>query len=124
MLAIFDKVALEVIVLYYPAYESIHSEVHIRVTDLPTIHELRDLRRGNLNKLVRVKGVVTRRTGVFPQLKYVKFDCLKCGGVLGPFFQDESREVKVSYCPNCESKGPFRVNSEQVSHSQCWEGRF
>ncbi|KAG9038672.1 MCM DNA helicase complex subunit [Tulasnella sp. JGI-2019a] len=114
VLAIFDSVALDVIILYYPAYDSIHSEVHVRITDFPVLSDLRELRRSNLNKVVRVKGVVTRRTGVFPQLKYVKFDCTKCGGVLGPFYQDASREVRVSFCPNCEGKGPFTVNSEQT----------
>ncbi|KAI0768718.1 MCM-domain-containing protein [Trametes elegans] len=114
MLAIFDEVALGAILLYYPSYERIHSEVHVRITDLPLASSLRDLRRSHLNTLVRVTGVVTRRTGVFPQLKYVKFDCRKCGAVLGPFYQDSTREVKISYCPNCESKGPFAVNSEQT----------
>ena len=37
--------------------------------------------------MVRVSGVVTRRTGVFPQLKIIMFDCAKCGHVLGPFTQ-------------------------------------
>ncbi|KAI0958277.1 MCM DNA helicase complex subunit [Taiwanofungus camphoratus] len=114
MLAIFDEVALTAILVYYPSYERIHSEVHVRITDLPLSSSLRDLRRSNLNNLVRVAGVVTRRTGVFPQLKYVKFDCRKCGAVLGPFYQDSTREVKISYCPNCEGKGPFSVNSEQT----------
>jgi DNA replication licensing factor MCM2 len=115
MLAIFDEVALNAILVYYPSYKRIHSEVHVRIADLPLSTSLRDLRRSNLNNLVRVSGVVTRRSGVFPQLKYVKFDCRKCGAVLGPFYQDASREVKISYCPNCEGKGPFQVNSEQVS---------
>ena len=114
MLTIFDEVALTAILVYYPAYERIHSEVHVRICDLPFASSLRDLRRVNLNNLVRVSGVVTRRSSVFPQLKYVKFDCRKCGAVLGPFYQDATKEVKVSYCPNCESKGPFPVNSEQV----------
>lgn len=114
MLTIFDEVALNAILVYYPSYERIHSEVHVRIADLPLSSTLRDLRRSNLNNLVRVSGVVTRRSGVFPQLKYVKFDCKKCGAVLGPFYQDASREVKISYCANCESKGPFTVNSEQV----------
>ena len=114
MLTIFDEVALNAILVYYPSYERIHSEVHVRIADLPLSSTLRDLRRSNLNNLVRVSGVVTRRSGVFPQLKYVKFDCKKCGAVLGPFYQDASREVKISYCANCESKGPFAVNSEQV----------
>ena len=115
MLTIFDEVALNAILVYYPSYERIHAEVHVRIADLPLSSSLRDLRRSNLNNLVRVSGVVTRRTGVFPQLKYVKFDCRKCGAVLGPFYQDATKEVKISYCPNCESKGPFPVNSEQVS---------
>ncbi|GJE97383.1 MCM-domain-containing protein [Phanerochaete sordida] len=114
MLTIFDEVALNAILVYYPSYERIHSEVHVRITDLPLSSSLRDLRRNNLNNLVRVSGVVTRRTGVFPQLKYVKFDCRKCGAVLGPFYQDATKEVRISYCPNCESKGPFTVNSEQT----------
>jgi DNA replication licensing factor MCM2 len=114
MLIIFDEVALAAILVYYPNYERIHSEVHVRITDLPLGSSLRDLRTSNLNNLIRVSGVVTRRTGVFPQLKYVKFDCRKCGAVLGPFYQDATKEVKISYCANCESKGPFSVNSEQV----------
>lgn len=115
MLQIFDEVSLEAILLYYPSYERIHSEIHVRITELPMSLTLRDLRQTNLNNLVRVSGVVTRRSGVFPQLKYVKFDCRKCGTVLGPFFQDTATEVKISVCPNCESRGPFTVNSEQVS---------
>ncbi|KAF9481543.1 MCM-domain-containing protein [Pholiota conissans] len=114
ILEIFDEVALNAILVFFPSYKRIHSEVHVRIADLPLSSTLRDLRRSNLNNLVRVSGVVTRRTGVFPQLKYVKFDCRKCGAVLGPFYQDASREVKISYCANCESKGPFTVNSEQT----------
>ncbi len=119
LLAIFDTVALEAILLYYPAYERIHSEIHVRITELPTGMTLRDLRQGNLNCLVKVSGVVTRRSGVFPQLKYVKFDCGKCGTVLGPFFQDTAKELRISYCSSCEGRGPFTVNSEQV-RCRCW----
>ncbi|CEH14950.1 dna replication licensing factor cdc19 (cell division control protein 19) [Ceraceosorus bombacis] len=114
MLPIFDQVAFDVIMLYYPHYDRIHPEIHVRISDLPTSSTLRDLRQEHLNSLVRVSGVVTRRTGVFPQLKYVKFDCLSCGAVLGPFFQDANQEVKVSYCNNCSKRGPFQVNSEQT----------
>ncbi|KAF9529400.1 MCM2/3/5 family-domain-containing protein [Crepidotus variabilis] len=114
MLEIFDSVAMDAILVFYKAYKRIHNEVHVRICDLPLSLTLRDLRRSHLNNLVRISGVVTRRTGVFPQLKYVKFDCKKCGAVLGPFYQDASKEVRVSYCANCESKGPFIVNSEQT----------
>ena len=71
-------------------------------------------RHTHLNTLVRVSGVVTRRTGVFPQLKYVKYNCLKCGGVLGPYTQDIQSEIKLNHCSYCQSKGPFSLNTEQV----------
>lgn len=64
--------------------------------------------------MVRVSGVVTRRTGVFPQLKVVMFDCVKCGHVLGPFTQNSDTEIKPQHCPNCAGKGPFNVNSAQT----------
>ncbi|KAF2195233.1 MCM-domain-containing protein [Zopfia rhizophila CBS 207.26] len=114
ILKIFDQVAMEVTLLHYPDYERIHSEIHVRITDLPVQYTLRQLRQTHLNCLVRVSGVVTRRSGVFPQLKYVKFDCTKCGVTLGPFHQDANVEVKISFCQNCQSRGPFTVNSERT----------
>ncbi|OCK81977.1 MCM-domain-containing protein [Lepidopterella palustris CBS 459.81] len=114
MLKIFDQVAMDVTLLHYPDYERIHSEIHVRITDLPVQYTLRQLRQSHLNCLVRVSGVVTRRSGVFPQLKYVKFDCTKCGVTLGPFPQDSNVEVKISFCQNCQSRGPFTLNSEKT----------
>ncbi len=114
MLKLFDEVAMDVVLLHYPDYERIHSEIHVRIFDLPVHYTLRQLRQSHLNCLVRVSGVVTRRTGVFPQLKYVKFDCSKCGVTLGPFQQESSMEVKITYCQNCQSRGPFTLNSEKT----------
>ena len=114
MLKLFDEVAMDVVLLHYPDYERIHSEIHVRIFDLPVHYTLRQLRQSHLNCLVRVSGVVTRRTGVFPQLKYVKFDCTKCGVTLGPFQQESNVEVKISYCQSCQSRGPFTLNSEKT----------
>ncbi|KAJ2356162.1 MCM DNA helicase complex subunit [Coemansia erecta] len=114
MLAIMDDVAMDAVLTMFPEYARIRSEIHVRVAELPTTCSLRDLRQSQLNCLVRVSGVVSRRTGVFPQLKYVKFNCGKCGVVLGPFYQDANTEVKLNMCVNCQSKGPFTLNSEQT----------
>ena len=114
VLKIFDQVAMDVTLLHYPDYERIHSEIHVRISDLPVHYTLRQLRQTHLNCLVRVSGVVTRRTGVFPQLKYVRFDCTKCGVTLGPFQQESNVEVRISYCQNCQSRGPFTLNSEKT----------
>ncbi|KAH9994372.1 MCM-domain-containing protein [Xylariaceae sp. FL0662B] len=114
MLNLFDAVAMEVVLLHYPDYERIHSDIHVRIFDLPVHYTLRQLRQSHLNCLVRVSGVVTRRTGVFPQLKYVKFDCTKCGVTLGPFQQESNVEVKITFCQSCQSRGPFTLNSEKT----------
>lgn len=113
MLHILDAVAVESISLIYPEFiRNIHPEIHVRISGLPASMTLRQLREQHLNMLVRVQGVVTRRTGVFPQLKWVKFDCQKCGQVLGPYAQDSFAEVKINFCYNCQSRGPFSLNSE------------
>ncbi|KAA8646502.1 MCM DNA helicase complex subunit MCM2 [Aspergillus tanneri] len=114
VLKVFDQVALDVTLFHYPQYHDIHNEIHVRITDLPITYTLRQLRQSHLNCLIRVSGVVTRRTGVFPQLKYVMFTCTKCNITLGPFQQEASQEVRISYCQNCQSKGPFNVNSEKT----------
>ncbi|KAI9592406.1 MCM-domain-containing protein [Syncephalis fuscata] len=114
MLAIFDTVAHDVVKLMWQHYDDIHPEVHVRITDLPAMVSLRDLRRNHINCLVRVTGVVTRRTGVFPQLKYVKFNCVKCGMIMGPFSQDAHTEIRIQRCASCQSRGPFEVVSEQT----------
>lgn len=62
-----------------------------------------------MNQLVRTLGVVTATTGVLPQLSVVKYDCTKCGYILGPFVQNQNTEVKPGSCPECQSIGPFMV---------------
>ncbi|KAJ1935298.1 MCM DNA helicase complex subunit, partial [Linderina macrospora] len=114
ILAIMDDVAMDAVRTMFPDYARIRSEIHVRIAELPTTCSLRDLRQSQLNCLVRISGVVSRRTGVFPQLKYVKFNCGKCGAVLGPFYQDATTEVKINMCATCQSRGPFTLNSEQT----------
>ena len=72
-------------------------------------------RQLHLNQLIRTAGVVTCCTGVLPQLSMIKYDCNKCGFVLGPFYQSQNQEVKPGSCPECQSLGPFEINMEQAS---------
>lgn len=72
MLELFDSVAMDVAKIAFPEYDSIHSIIHVRITNLPLTDELRDLRQLHLNSFVQVSGVVTRRTSIFPQLQLVR----------------------------------------------------
>ena len=114
VLEIFDQAAKNVVLSMFPKYEAIAKEIHVRITDLPLVEELRSLRQLHLNQLIRTSGVVTASTGVLPQLSLIKYDCDKCNYVLGPFIQNQNQETKPGVCPQCQSRGPFSVNMEQT----------
>uniref|UniRef100_A0A6B2KYV5 DNA replication licensing factor MCM2 n=1 Tax=Arcella intermedia TaxID=1963864 RepID=A0A6B2KYV5_9EUKA len=101
----------------FPFYHRIHEQIHVRITELPLTESLRDLRQSHLNALIRVTGVVTRRTSVFPQLTWIAYDCGKCGTLLGPFEQGNApKEIKPSTCLQCQCKGPFILNHEKTRY--------
>lgn len=50
--------------------------------------------------------VITRRSGVFPQMVSIMYDCQQCSQKLGPFEMD----VRPHSCTNCHSPGPFKIN--------------
>ncbi|XP_029457177.1 DNA replication licensing factor MCM2 isoform X1 [Rhinatrema bivittatum] len=114
MLKIFDEAAKEVVLVMYPKYDRIAREIHVRISHLPLVEELRSLRQLHLNQLIRTGGVVTSCTGVLPQLSMVKYNCNKCSFILGPFFQSQNQEVKPGSCPECQSLGPFEINMEET----------
>ncbi|KAJ1622196.1 MCM2/3/5 family-domain-containing protein [Pavlovales sp. CCMP2436] len=115
MLPLFDEEAMRFVCHYFNEYRRIQPEVHVRISELPIHDSIRDLRQVHLGCLVKVSGVVTRRTAVFPMLKMVKFDCPKCGAELGPYAQQASNsEVRPTDCHDCHSKGPFVLNVEQT----------
>lgn len=66
MIPILNDVAADIVAEVYPEYSNIHSEIFVRIRDLPVEDKLRDLRQVHLNALVKFRGVVTKRSGVFP----------------------------------------------------------
>lgn len=44
ILKIFDEAAKDVVLSMYPQYERITSEIHVRITDLPLMENIRSLR--------------------------------------------------------------------------------
>ena len=64
--------------------------------------KLRDLRQMHLNALVNFKGVVTKRSGVFPQFYKMFLRCV-CGDLKGPTFHATVAEAKafVGTCIKC-----------------------
>lgn len=44
MLAIFDEATKEIVLAMFPQYERIAKEIHVRITDLPLVEDIRSLR--------------------------------------------------------------------------------
>ena len=144
MLDILNETATRYALRMFPSYGTIAEEINVRVADVPILDSLRDLRRSHLDCLVKVNGVVTRRSSVYPQLKMAYYDCVKCKYVLGPYRVEEGSATAAaaggggpgggggrgggagggsapdlnspSSCPSCQSEGPFRLNSNRTQY--------
>merc|ERR1719391_1078823 len=114
VLQIFDEAARSVVTNMFPHYDRIATDIHVRITDLPLVEDIRSLRQLHLNHLIRTSGVVSGSSGVLPQLSMIKYDCVKCGYVVGPFYQSQNEETKPGTCPECQSLGPFEINMQQT----------
>ncbi|EFA77281.1 MCM family protein [Heterostelium album PN500] len=112
MLEIFNEVVFKVVLKMFPNYRNIAKSINVRITHIPTLYSLREIRQAKLDQLIKVGGVITRRSNVYPQLKFVKFDCVKCKVIIGPFYQNGNQNIQIGICPQCQSKGPFSINSD------------
>jgi len=112
VLEIFDEAATDLTRREFPQFEAVcHAHtVHVRIAELPICDPIRDVRQAHLNALIKVAGVVTRRSVVFPQLLRVVFDCLVCGFAIGPIVQRGEKEIKPHACPQCQQRNAFKVN--------------
>ena len=135
MLEYLDAAATSVVLKWYPRYGDVTARIRVRIEHLPMVEDIRLLRQLHLNQLIKTlgrfgvvvsalryhanvpwfnsvfSGVVTTTTGILPQLSMIKYDCVKCQYVLGPFVQRQNEETKPSSCPDCQSRGPFDVRS-------------
>jgi DNA replication licensing factor MCM2 len=111
LLPILSNVTEELVTELYPEYHRIHKEIFVRIKDLPIEDNLRDLRQIHMNGLIKIKGVVTKRTGVFPELQKMFFRCA-CGDLKGPVYNNNLFEAKqfLGQCVICQSNGPYQLD--------------
>lgn len=110
-----DNAATEMVTKMFPWYSKVTPVISVRIRNLPMEEEIRALRQNHLNTLVKTTGVVTVTTGILPQLSMAKYNCEACSYVIGPFVQRQDEESKPSTCPSCQSRGPFKLNAEEVT---------
>lgn len=79
---------------------------------MPIEDNLRDLRQNNLNSLIMIKGVVVKRTGVFPELTRMTFKCQKCGTLKDPLETNKFADAlpQLGKCGTCQASGPYTLD--------------
>lgn len=101
MLDVLNEAATRHTLMLFPSYGAIQKQIHVRITHVPILDSLRDLRRSHLDCLVQIHGVVTRRNAVYPQLSEAVFQCNMCKGTQGPFRVDGSgTDLAAMYQPD------------------------
>ena len=111
-----NEQALYLICEIFPNYEKIHSQIFVRLRECPSVLNLRDLRTVFLDSLITIRGVVTKRTNVFPYLKKMVFFCTKCGEKKGPFWYNSSDDLKLGSCLICQASGPYKLVESETSY--------
>ena len=111
----FNDVSFELTSELFPNYSKIVKEIFVRIRDLPIQINIRDLRCENIGHMVKIKGVITKRTSVYPKLKSAYFICSKCGEKNGPFiYNSVDDEIIIGSCPVCQSNGPYSLDSQET----------
>ena len=123
MLDVLNEAATRHTLMLFPSYNAIQSEIHVRISNVPFLDSLRDLRRTHLDNLVKVHGVVTRRTTVYPQLSVAFYTCLGCKRTQGPFRVDGvGSNLATAYqpdsCPTCQDNHQQAIFKLHPSLSQ------
>lgn len=86
------------------------AQVFVRIKDLPVEDNIRDLRQDSLNSLIKIRGVCTKRTTVFPELVQAYYKCNNCGFVEGPIYLDRDNTAHLlGPCQVCRAKAGFHV---------------
>lgn len=114
MLEILDEVAYEVTLSRYPRYHEVSEVIHVRLIQLPLVEDIRSLRMTHMNQLIRTRGTISACTPVMPQLSMVQYNCVRCSCKIGPFLHTDDNDMTPAQCPDCQSRGPFKINSEKV----------
>jgi DNA replication licensing factor MCM2 len=116
MFDVLNEAATRHTLMLFPHYNAIKTDIHVRISHVPIMDSLRDLRRSHLDCLVKVSGVITRRSNVYPQLQMAVYRCVACKTTEGPFrVEGVGHNVEESYmpdeCPICENGGFFRLDT-------------
>jgi len=87
-------------------------QAHVRLRNLDSQTDIRDIRSRHVGRLVSVQGMVRKATDVRPKVQEAAFECQRCG-TLTRIPQSGGSFQEPHECQGCERQGPFQVNFDQ-----------
>jgi len=90
----------------------------VRLRNLPESQQIKisEIRSKNLNKMIRVEGVVRQKSDVRPHVTAAKFECPSCGNILN-VLQVDKKYKEPTRC-GCGRKGKFKEISKELVDGQ------
>uniref|UniRef100_A0A7S3EM23 DNA replication licensing factor MCM6 n=1 Tax=Rhodosorus marinus TaxID=101924 RepID=A0A7S3EM23_9RHOD len=86
----------------------------VAINKLPSVSRLRDVRSGEVGKLIALSGTVTRTTEVRPELLMASFACGSCGTEVNDV-QQQFKYTEPPSCPRCQEKEKWSLIPEKSS---------
>ncbi|MES3516457.1 MAG: LAGLIDADG family homing endonuclease [Natronomonas sp.] len=85
---------------------------HVRIRNVQSTTEIREIRARHRGKLISVSGIVRKATDVRPKITEAAFECQRCG-TLSRIPQTSGEYHEPHECQGCERQGPFDINFDQ-----------
>jgi replicative DNA helicase Mcm len=108
----FQEYAEEALRLYDLPVDVKLGQAHVRITGLPEVTEIREIRADHRGMLISVQGIIRKATDVRPKVTTAAFECQRCG-TLTRIPQTTGDFQEPHECQGCERQGPFRINYDQ-----------
>eukprot|EP00656_Telonema_subtile_P033974 TRINITY_DN38123_c0_g1_i2.p1 TRINITY_DN38123_c0_g1~~TRINITY_DN38123_c0_g1_i2.p1 ORF type:complete len:676 (+),score=134.55 TRINITY_DN38123_c0_g1_i2:431-2458(+) len=114
VMELFDEVTTE-------AYQEAHGEepekpIQIRPFGLNQISSMRDLDPSDIDRLVCIRGMITRSTAVIPDMKTAYYKCSVCSHGTEAEVRD-GRVKEPAHCPNCSKAHTMAIYHNRSTFS-------
>lgn len=78
-LQIFRNAAYKQLQIEAPSYAATLDDFYVRISDLPEVTPIREIRSTHLGRMIMLDGIVVRATAIKPIIKTAQFRCKICG---------------------------------------------
>ncbi|KAK3269585.1 hypothetical protein CYMTET_21981 [Cymbomonas tetramitiformis] len=92
------------------------ARIQVRTYNLISPKHMRDLNPCDIDTMVSIRGMVTRASGILPDLRSAFFKCLMCGQSPEMQSVDRGRISEPSVCPRPQCAAKFAM---QLVHNRC-----